>query len=467
MADYRQKNLIEFFDKPPSPGPNPRQAEILEAWLDPFFKTFVLSGGNRLGKTTILTLIGLSVIFGKYPWSNQSLLHLFPHNKPRKVRYIGQGWHDHIEQVVIPEIRKWWPASRPVKTHGNGVITDTYWKDEKTGGTIEIMSNTQQRQVHEGWSGDVILYDEPCRKEIYIANARGLVDRKGRELFAATLLDDPWIDREIVKKRNADGTPDRSVFAVQGTSYDNVGYGITKEGLDEFANKLTEDERKTRLSGVPEYMSGLVYPTFNRKTHLVKRFQIPLDWMVDVAIDVHPREKQAILFIATDPRQDRYVCEEIWDNGDGKWVGEQVVKAIKFHSYRVNHIIIDPLAKGDSNNKDSVFDQVAKVLMAHGHVLEVATKDKHQGILEVKNHLVGPNGKPSIFFFDDLVRTIYEIEGYMWDPKNPGKPVDADDHMMENLYRSLLLNTKWTEQEDEEEESWTDYHSGRDQYTGY
>jgi len=465
MAEERRKNLIEFFDKPPSPGPNPRQAEILEAWLDPAYKTFAMVGGNRMGKTTVLTLIGLSTLFGKYPWNNQSLLHLFNHNQPRKVRYIGQGWHDHIQQVVIPEIRKWWPANRPVKTHGNGVITDTFWQDVKTGGTLEIMSNTQQREVHEGWSGDVILYDEPCKKEIRIANARGLVDRRGREFFAATLLGDPWIDREVIKKRNADGTPDMSVFAVHGTSYDNVGYGISKEGLDDFANILSDDERDARLKGIPSYMSGLVYPGFNRKTHLVDRFQIPLDWMVDIAIDVHPREKQAILFVATDQRQDRYVVEEIWDNGDAKWIGENVVKAVKHHNYRVNRVVIDPLAKGDQNNPESYYEKIARILMAHGMLLEVATKDKAQGILEVKKHLRGPNNKPSIFFFNDLVRTLYEIEGYMWDQETQ-KPQDKDDHMMENLYRILLLNTKYVEEEEPDDQQY-DYGDNRDAMTGY
>jgi hypothetical protein len=188
--------------------------------------------------------------------------------------------------------------------------------------------------------------------------------------------------------------------------------------------------------------------------------------MVDIAIDVHPREKQAVLFVATDPRNDRYVVEEIWDHGDGTWVGEHIVKAAKYHSYRVNRIVIDPLSKGDSNNKDDTFSKVAKVLMAHGYVLETATKDKEQGILEIKNHLIGPNHKPSIFFFNDLVRTIYEIEGYMWD-KETQKPQDKDDHMMENLYRILLLNTKWTEQEDFDDIDYGSYRENRDAMTGY
>ena len=150
-----------------------------------------MSGGNRLGKTTILTIIGISVMLGKFLWDETSLLHLFPHNMPRKVRYVGQGWNDHVKAVVIPELIKWWPESRKVKRRGNGVITDTFWQDLKTKSTLEIMSNNQQPKEHEGWSGDLILYDEPCRREIYVANARGLVDRKGKEVFAATLLDEP------------------------------------------------------------------------------------------------------------------------------------------------------------------------------------------------------------------------------------------------------------------------------------
>jgi len=447
MVEYRNNNLIEFFDVPPSPGPNPKQAQILEAFLDPQFKIFGMSGGNRLGKTTILTILGISIICGKYLWNNQSLLHLFPHKKARKVRYIGQGWHDHIKAVVIPEIEKWWPKARPVDRRGNGIITDTYWKDLTTGGTFEIMSNNQRSKEHEGWSGDAILYDEPCRREIYIANARGLVDRNGREVFAATLLDEPWIDREIVKKTGPDGKPDKSVFWIQGTSYDNVGYGISKDGIDDLATKLTDGEIQARIYGIPQYMQGLVYPQFDRKIHLFPHFKIPTTWMVDIAIDVHPREKQAVLFVATDPRNDRYICDEIWDYGDGTWVGEEIVRRVNNNAYRVNRVIIDPLSKGDQNNPETVFQKVSNVLARYGHALETASKDKEAGILEVKTHLKGPNGKPSIFLLDNCLRTLYEIEGYMWE-KETNKPADIDDHMMENLYRTLLLQTKYVDIED-------------------
>ncbi|MCP3681617.1 MAG: hypothetical protein GY861_02910 [bacterium] len=448
MVDYRQKNSIEFFDSAPNPGPNPKQAQMIEAFVDNTFKTFGMDGGNRLGKTTLLTLIGISVIIGKFPWDNTSLLHLFPHKKPRKVRYIGQGWNEHIKGVVIPELQKWWPEARPVKTSGNGIITDTLWKDGQNGGTIEIMSNTQAPKVHEGWSGDLILYDEPPRREIYVANARGLVDRRGREMFAATLLDEPWVDREIVKKLGEDGKPDKSIFWVSGTSYDNVGFGITEEGIDEFKTKLTEDEIQARIYGVPQYMQGLVYPQFNRNDHLWEHFKIPTHWMVDISIDVHPREKQAVLFVATDERNERYICDEIWENGDGTQIADEIIRKVNTNSYRVNRIQIDPLAKGDSNNPESTFEKIATVLMRHDYVLEVASKDIDSGILKVKEHLKGPNNKPSMFLLDNCMRTLYEIEGYMWD-KETQKPRKSDDHMMENLYRTCLLDTEYESPEDE------------------
>ena len=66
-----------------------------------------------------------------------------------------------------------------------------------------------------------------------------------------------------------------------------------------------------------------------------------------------------------------------------------------------------------------------------------------------------PNGEfikaPEIYVFDTCVRTIWEIEHYRWDEwtgrsaekKNAKeKPVDKDDHMVENLGRCLIQEPK-------------------------
>lgn len=450
---YINDNRIEFFgivdEAAGLKGPNPAQKQLLEAWEDPNYKVFTFTGANRIGKTTIGVIIALSTLFGKWPWNGKQLT--FSHNQPRRVRYVGQDWAKHIKAVVEPEINKWWPKRRPCKKKKNNEGIEFFWIDEETGSTLEIMSNKQESDLHEGWSGDLVVYDEPPKRDIRVANARGLIDRQGRELFCMTLLKEAWVDREVIKAVTPEGNPDTSVFNINADISVNIGYGLTQEGVDQFAKALTDEEKDARLRGIPSYLSGLVYPQFSRRLHLKKRFPIPLDWPVDISIDIHPREKQAVLFVATDQRGYRYACFEIWEHGDGTYIGEQIVRIVTSNALRVNRILIDPLSKADSNvDKDeayivenSTFNKVERVLASHGLPLECAVKAKTSGILEVRKHLIGPNNEPSIFFFDDLKRTIFEIEGYMYDDN--GNPADVDDHMMENLYRILLLDTKWTD----------------------
>jgi len=457
---YREDNKIEFFVSE-FMQPNPLQRELLDAWEELRYKVFTYTGANRIGKTTIGSIIGLSTLFGKWLWNNEKLH--FPHGRPRKVRYVGQDWEKHIKAVVIPALKLWWPKARPLHVTKNTQSVEYFWTDEITDSTLEIMSNKQESELHEGWDGDLIIYDEPPTRKIRVANARGLIDRRGRELFCMTLLKEAWVSREVIQARNEDGTPDTSVFNVTGDIYSNVGFGITLEGIKQFEKTLDDAEKEARLKGIPSYMAGLVYSDFKRRYkpqgHLVKRFQVPLSWIADIAIDIHPREKQAVLFIATDPRNERYAVDEIWEHGDGTWVGEEIIRFITRNSYRVGRIIIDPLSKGDQNEPNTTFDKIDAVLSRYGYVLNIANKDQTAGILAVKNHLKGPNNEPSIWFFDDLAETIWEIEGYMYDDKNEdrrNKPQDKDDHMMENLYRILLLDTKWHEPELEEDEEDSD-----------
>ena len=62
---YVRENKIFFFNTP-----NPLQAQILNAWHDQSIKIFGMTGANRIGKTTIGTIIAFSVLFGFWPWSS-------------------------------------------------------------------------------------------------------------------------------------------------------------------------------------------------------------------------------------------------------------------------------------------------------------------------------------------------------------------------------------------------------------
>ncbi len=450
--NYRDRNKLLFFKPDGKPGElrqNPSQRKLIEAWKNPIYKVFVYSGGNRIGKTTALAIICNSTMFGEWPWDNQPLY--FPHDDPRKIRIIGQDWEQHIKAVLVPKLKEWWPQDRKVIIKKNSLGVEALWTDVQTGSTLEILSNKQESAVHEGWDGDLIAYDEPPKRDIRIANARGLIDKEGRELFSMTLLKEAWVQTDVVNACDEKGRPDRTVFSINSDIKVNIGYGITEKGVEQYAKTLKEDEKDARLRGKPSYLSGLICKNWDREKHLKKRFKIPLDWLVDVHIDTHPRKEHAIIFVAVSPNNMKYICFEIWRHGDGKQVGEWIVRLVERYKLRVNEIICDPLAKGDKNNDNTTFDKIELVLNRHDLTLGTGTKDKESGIIEINSHLKGPNNEPSLFCFDDLPHTIHEFESWMYDEKTR-KPIKTDDDFMEGLYRILLLDTEYYAPEDEDDE---------------
>jgi hypothetical protein len=425
--------------------PNPVQKQILEAWDNPKYKVFTATGANRIGKTTIECIIGESVLYGEWPWSGKKIP--FSHRKARKVRWVGQAWESHIKAVIIPALRTWWPNSRPVETKKNNQGIEYLWKDLFTGSVIEIMSNAQDSDMFEGWEGDLVIYDEPPKRDIRVACARGLIDRNGRELFGATLLKEAWIHREIIKARLENGQPDDSVFNVYGQIYDNVGYGLTMEGVNQFSKSLKPEEKEARLYGKPSYMSSLVFPKFNRELHIKKPFKIPLDWIVDLSIDFHPSKPWAVVFLATAKNNFKYVCKEFEIRGNPKFVGEEIIRYVKEGNLRVGKATIDPLSKGDKNaheDAQTVFDILSQTLGSVNIMLDVASKDKDNGISLVNNLLWTENEMPGIFFFEDCIKTIQQVEDLMYDPESL-KPtaLKIEDDFTECLYRLALLNTQW------------------------
>jgi hypothetical protein len=479
---YQRENKIFYWFPPPygwKPDPNktchyhnPPQAKLIKAWANKQHEIYTFTGGNRSGKTTLSVAIAIASVLGYFPWDKNKT----PINDiPCKVLMLGQKWEDHIAKTLVPKLWEWWPKNLPVKTRKNQ-YTDVVWTLEN-GSVIHIMSNRQEVDSFEGGDYDVFLPDEPPKEPNWDAIIRGLIDRGGRTLLTATMLKEPWAHQKIIKARNEDGTPDRTVYNVHTTMEENVGYGLTQKFVERYKWRYRNNPKvlQARVAGIPSYMQGLVINRFNREIHLKRRFDIPTDWLIDIEIDVHPREQQAVLFIATNPRNERYLCDEIWMHGDGTAVGHAIVRRIIQRAYRrVNYIEIDPLAKSDSNNDDTTRGKIDKVLREFAlnnrwfnpRPVGIATKDKDSGILAINEHLLGPNNEPSIWMFDDLVVTPFEVEGWMYDQETQ-KPQDKDDHFPECWYRAMLLNTRWYEPEESEDEDYVRPRATGNIHTGY
>lgn len=451
---------------------NEPQKQLIEAFSTGKYNTFTYTGANRIGKTFISFILIYSILVGRFPWEWEDdskegwIWDLYGwRNQKIKIRWIGQDWTKHIATVLIPKIDELWPKSRPLLKAKNQQVVYSFFVDETTGNTLEIMSVNQDESLFEGWSGMAVFFDEPPPRGHYIAIARGLIDTKGICAFFCTLLKQAWLDKDIINATLDDGTPDPTVYNCHADITANIGHGISQRGVDDFAKRLTEEEKDARLKGIPSYKSGLIL-NIDKSKHILERpSYIPHDWIVNISIDYHPNKKQHILFEATDRHNLKYLIFEIVGHGDGTWIGEQIIDKILRYKLRINRIIIDPLSKGDGNNENTVYAKVETVLFRYGYMLETATKSKSDGIILINNLLWTPNKIPAYFIYRDMPVTIRQLTNWMFD--SSGKPSKEDDDMCENAYRLALISEDYWLPEDEEDDYKPQKRGTGNKVTGY
>lgn len=386
---------------------------------------------------------------------------------PIKVRWVGQDWEKHIKTVLVPKIKELWPESHAVEVRKNQSGVEAYWTEQRLRSTIEIMSNNQDSSLFEGWNGHLVVYDEPPKRDNRVACARGLIDYAGREIFAMTLLKEAWVHQEVINATLDNGQIDPTIFSIDGDINQNIGFGITQEGVDQFAKTLTREEKEARLKGVPAYLSGKILP-IDRDKHIVDRFDIPSSWIVDVAIDIGVAKPHDILFLATSPRNFHYVCFEKQLRGDGEAIAEFIISHQQKYKYRLNRVICDPLAKSDKNNENTTWEKIDTVLMRYDHMLEAGSKSKEDGIIRLRELLSSDYGEPALYFFRDCTRSILQCDGWMYGDDGLPKKYRANelpgDDQAENIYRLALLETQWYEPQIQN----YDQRMGKpDPYTGY
>lgn len=478
QKEYEKKNKLLFFNDPDKGylgkngkwESNPIQKKYFQALRDPQYKIYGLVGANRISKTFSSTGVTvLTALRGCFPWEDPNEVGTWFWNSrnwepPIKMRIVGQDWEKHVKTVIISTIKELWPHSWGFQSRKNGQGVEATWT-HPSGSTIEILSNSSESELFEGWNGHIIIYDEPPKRQNRIACARGLVDFQGIEIFAMTLLKEAWIDQEVVNGVDENGQLDKSTIFFKGDIQDNVGFGITQEGVDQFAKTLTEDERSARLRGVPSYKSGIIL-NIDRNKHVKDRFKIPSSWVVDIGIDIGNQKAHDILYLATSPQGFKYVCFEETVPGSGENIAESIIQKIHRYNLRINRVICDPLAKGDSAGEGKDHTRWAKIdtyLNRHDMCLEMGAKHKNDGIAIINDLLMTVNKEPMLFFFRDLGKTVKQCLNWMYDKE--GKPSKKDDDMCENLYRLALLETEW--EEPYVEEYYNPGHEDRDKITGY
>lgn len=363
---------------------------------------------------------------------------------PVKIRIFGEKT-DTLAEVQNPKLQKFiapeWLAL--TKKGQTGVIEHYLFQN---GSTIDLLTYQQDPASMEGWDGHVCVFDEPPPRSVYIANVRGLVDHNGIALFSMTPLKEPWAADEIVNN------PDPSFFSLTASSYDNPH--VQRGALDAFFAKLDDDELETRRDGKFLHLQGLVFKEFDKNTHVIRPFKLTREYTVYAAIDNHPRTEQAVLFVAVDRHSRVFAFKEIFQHGTPEQVAGWVVD-FHDHTHPIEQVLIDRSSQGDTNRGRSTYEIIEERLSAAGIPLDFGSKDLSSGIGIVRDYLRSQNGVASVFITEDCPTLIWEMQRYRWAEWRAGadkstrtpmnKPVDAEDHEIENLRRLLQLPVRFVD----------------------
>lgn len=460
MVEYRRTHVLE------TAKPSPKQQLAFDALLNPAFRTIAIFGGNRFGKTWWAAAAAVAITQGRFPWvpkpevaPTQSLRIVdgqilekvggldtldpgaLRFKRPVRIRMFGEDMTS-LEKVLVPQLTEFIAPEWLVSTKKNSFGVTTHWIF-KDGSVIDLLTYNQDPAMMEGWYGDAVFYDEPPPRAVYVANSRGLIDRNGISCFSMTPLKEPWIADEILNN------PDPSIWCLTVDTRDNPH--LNEAAIKEFEDKLTDEEKETRVHGKFLHLQGLVFPEFDKLTHVIPSFEPDPGDTVFVSIDTHPRTEQALVFVSVDKRGNIFQCHESFSHGTPEAVADRI---IDFHKtvHKVEQAIIEPGSKGDKNRGESTYEIIHRRLSAQGIPLDLGSKDLSGGILQMKDALRSRNGLASLFISERCTRTLWELARYTWkDWKNAGssdkgemnKPVDKDDHMIECLRRLVQLPVRW------------------------
>lgn len=81
-----------------------------------------------------------------------------------------------------------------------------------------------------------------------------------------------------------------------------------------------------------QHLTGMVFKQFNTRVHVIKPFHINRrDFVVVEAIDPHPRNPDAVVWIATDAKGRRFVVDELYtaDFFNGAWKPYRLTNAAR------------------------------------------------------------------------------------------------------------------------------------------
>jgi len=408
---------------------------------------------NGVGKTAVIANV-LAHLF--WPCGNkyfqQPLFTNWPYDL-KKARLISDPTT--VKTTTIPTLKEWFPQGR-YKTEKMGKNYEYLWRTDSDW-EFDIMTYDQSLKEFESANLSLAIFDEPPPYDIYIATVSRM-RRGGVILVLCTPLNgSAWLYDEIVVN------PNREKHQISLTTAEmedackvhGVRGFLEHTNIERMITLMDPEERAARAFGKFKHLSGIVFKKFDRDIHVVKPFKIDFyEHMVVEAFDSHPRNPDALMWVAVDRKNNMFIIDEIYRSFDDDG-GLAAAINKRRDEYRVALPILEPAAF--NVDQHSGYCLAATLQSKYGLYYQPASKRRSDGIRMTRDALnwqkrgdllIQP---PKLYVFETCVRTIFEFTHWKWNEWVSGKEKkslkesaeDKDDHMMENIGRILLEEPRW------------------------
>jgi len=428
--------------------PHKKQVQAHVAFLTGGYKRGVLLFGRQTGKTYFSVHHALIsammkqgryfIVFSTYKQAKEVVWRQYMGLIPKEIIFGEPNKQDLLIEFQY--------LKGPIKLP-DGEVIEVEHDQSKPRSTLQLLGS-DQADSHRGFRADGIVFDEygdqdPNNfKEVY------------EPMFSTT---DGWA---IFM-----GTPrgyNHFYDLIQFARDDDRWYYLEATWRDspyvkrEFISEVrAEAEKRGMLSGfMQEYelefrsVQGAVFPTFNRKVHVIRPDQVPQDLTIYAGIDFG-FHTTACVFVGIDHDQNWYVFDEVY----GK---EQILLDIM---PRIKDKIADQrlvLMVGDSQAKDAIQTMIQKgfpivpVIKRTDSI--VHGLDLIRAKLKPRIQLLGPP-RPTLFVSSVCKNFIQEMEQYKYPEDKPERnaselPVKENDHGPDAL-RYLVLHLRYGVQKDD------------------
>ncbi len=400
-------------------------------------------GGNRTGKTECGAVETIWLSLGIHP---------FRENRKQTECWVVSLSNRVQKEVAQAKILKYLP-----KTCIVNIIMQNGKKDYPENGTIEciIVKNVfgnhskiwfksceEGREKFQGTSLDFVWFDEEPPEEIYRECQMRVLDKNGEIFGTMTPLKGfTYIYNEIY----LNNSNDKEVY-YNFISWEDNPY-LSKKEIERLSLIMSSDEIESRKYGkFASIDSGLVYPEFDDKIHIIEPFKIPPEWQDNLSIDPGLNNPLSCHWYARDYDGNIYVVAEHF--AQNKTVEEHANKIKQISESlgwkKASNGMINSLIDSAANQKTlSSTKSVTELFYENGILVNPnVNKDVLTGISKVKSYLKNINGQTRLFIFSSCTNLIREFKSYRWNGAD--SPIKKDDHALDELryYISSLIEFK-------------------------